>query len=262
MLEGDPLNALWEVTMSYLFNIYFSDQILYGAIRDASSNRDSNTGREIYNPQAKGPEKFLAGVEYIAGKVQPPISRETIKALKAVGTDYDRGSRMFGTFGPDDYSWAGRLLHHALPFKIYPVEIKANARRLFREYKDGYEFEKRKLSKMKIKKGGFRQSQVDDIVAESHEGMLEMMQLMRGGYHAMRGMGLSRAEVETIMKDGGYSRAMVSAIRTGKWDLNKLPLISDEFYKDLRADKKIKRTRMIKKAIRDKVPRSSRITSE
>ena len=222
IFAGEPYEALRDVTYDFLFNSFLNEQIVSSAVRDVINNEDRNSGEAIFPSNQSMMEKVGTGAWYIIDKgFMPPSAHFGWKAIKAGGSDYERGPNARAFLGEPYYSPLGIFGRHAAPFKFYPVNIEGNARRRFKELKGKLDETLNFKGKWRDPAKGFKQPEVSkrirDEIDETETGLREA----RRAYLTYRKY-IPEFTLQEMLKGAQYRSSLVEMIQTGYMDTSLL----------------------------------------
>lgn len=151
----------------------------------------------------------------------PPSAHFGWKAIKAGGSDYERGPNARAFLGEPYYSPLGIFGRHAAPFKFYPVNIEGNARRRFKELKGKLDETLNFKGKWRDPAKGFKQPEVSkrirDEIDETETGLREA----RRAYLTYRKY-IPEFTLQEMLKGAQYRSSLVEMIQTGYMDTSLL----------------------------------------
>jgi len=204
--RGDISGAAMAV-LSSIWGTYGDQQILAGAIFDASYNRDSKTGQKIYG-EKDGLGILGKGIAYVLDKsYNPRILEKAIDAYKA-------------TQAPvidDQYSALSIVIGEGSPVRSFPVDTVAQYTKLVANASTELRANRASLNILRSK----RPISDEEIKELAREHTANKIEISRDVFKTTRGLvtskhgDLSINEAASILKEKGYGPKNINLIFNG-----------------------------------------------
>ncbi len=209
-VKGDILAPAKGVAQFFSQN-FLDDQILFGALRAATENRDPTTGLPIYEVGLDTPSEAAVKLFKFVGleAYGPRVLTDTIKVIEAAKE---------GETSPG-YGVSDIMLNGVMPFRIHTIDPDQQFRRYLFEHRQQYQRADGGLNELLGRKA-IGPDRVEDIYDETvknkkraNEDLLRTALAFTG-----EGLGVSSADADTMMRSSGVSKTRISQLNNRAMD--------------------------------------------
>jgi hypothetical protein len=209
-VKGDTLAPAKGVAQFFSQN-FLDDQILFGALRAATENRDPTTGLPIYEVGLDTPSEAAVKLFKFVGleAYGPRVLTDTIKVIEA--------AKEGGT--SPGYGVSDIMLNGVMPFRIHTIDPDQQFRRYLFEHRQQYQRADGGLNELLGRKA-IGPDRVEDIYDETvknkkraNEDLLRTALAFTG-----EGLGVSSADADTMMRSSGVSKTRISQLNNRAMD--------------------------------------------
>ena len=209
-VKGDVLAPAKGVAQFFSQN-FLDDQILFGALRAATENRDPTTGLPIYEAGLDTPSEAAIKMFKFVGleAYGPRVLTDTLKVIEAAKE---------GETSPG-YGVSDIMLNGVMPFRIHTIDPDQQFRRYLFEHRQQYQRAEGGLNELLGRKA-IGPDRVEDIYDETvknkkraNEDLLRTALAFTG-----EGLGVSSADADTMMRASGVSKTRISQLNNRAMD--------------------------------------------